>query len=93
MNGSKEEETTTECRGCLCGSKETQGNGANEMEAEASGTVFSHSQSELVEASTSLLATSAATEIPNIVTETSVPDSVPVPATVTSSLASEQLQI
>ena len=62
---------------------------ANEMEAEASGTVFSHSQSELVEASTSLLTTSAATEISNIVTETSVPDSVAVPATVTSSLASE----
>ena len=34
---------------------------ANDMEAEASGTVFSHSQSELVEASTSLLTTSAAT--------------------------------
>ena len=62
---------------------------ANEMEAEASGTVFSHSQSELVEASTSLLTTSAATEISNIVTEMSVPDSVAVPATVTSSLANE----
>ena len=62
---------------------------ANEIEAEASGTIFSHSQSELVEASTSLLTTSAATEISNIVTETSVPDSVAVPATVTSSLASE----
>ena len=59
------------------------------MEAEASGTIFSHSQSELVEASTSLLTTSAATEISNIVTDTSVPDSVAVPATVTSSLASE----
>ena len=62
---------------------------ANEMEAEASGTVFSRSQSELVEASTSLLATSAATEISNIVTEMSVPDSLAVPATVSSSLASE----